>query len=408
MQSDSRRQYWFALAAVLLCLAAALVLYHSLAGGTLFAHSWYDSYSIQAENWLAGSLSIQNGEQYTWLELAIYNGTYYLSFPPVPSVIMLPWVLLCGSASAVPSNFAILLFALCCAAGVYACFWYQGASVPCCAFFALFVTMGSNTFWLSCDGGVWFMAQVLGLCFSVWGIFYAMQSSLPAQALASLCFGLAVGCRPFYALLPALWLGQMLYRVFRHAVPVREFVAAILPISLAAIAMMSYNYVRFGSVLEFGHNYLPEFVEAEYGQFHIAYLFPNLLNLLRPLTIDASGQLSFPIFNGFLPFVANPLFALWTACAVRLHGQPRKVFCLPTHGVVLAGSCLLVLVLTCLHRTFGGWQFGARYTVDLFPYVLLWFLGRKNGYQPGIPAWTVCALGILFNLYGAVFMLGTT
>ena len=85
MQSDSRRQYWFALAAVLLCLAAALVLYHSLAGGTLFAHSWYDSYSIQTENWLAGSLSIQNGEQYTWLELAIYNGIYYLSFPPVPS-----------------------------------------------------------------------------------------------------------------------------------------------------------------------------------------------------------------------------------------------------------------------------------------------------------------------------------
>ena len=54
-----------------------------------------------------------------------------------------------------------------------------------------------------------------------------------------------------------------------------------------AACMTAYNFARFGSVTEFGHNYLPEFVRAENGQFSLTYLVPNLLQLLRPVTLDA-------------------------------------------------------------------------------------------------------------------------
>ena len=65
------------------------------------------------------------------------------------------------------------------------------------------------------------------------------------------------------------------------------------------------------------------------------------------------------------------------------------------------------LLATCAHLTLGGWQFGARYTVDLLIYPLLWFLGGGAGreYRPGAPALTLCGLAVLFNLYGAVYML---
>ena len=54
---NSVKQHASALTAVLACLALALVLYHSLAGGTLLQSSPYNSYALQAENWLAGQYS---------------------------------------------------------------------------------------------------------------------------------------------------------------------------------------------------------------------------------------------------------------------------------------------------------------------------------------------------------------
>lgn len=59
---NSVKRHASALTAVLACLALALVLYHSLAGGTLLQSSPYNSYALQAENWLAGRNNIENGE----------------------------------------------------------------------------------------------------------------------------------------------------------------------------------------------------------------------------------------------------------------------------------------------------------------------------------------------------------
>lgn len=397
-----------ALAGVLGCLLFSYLLYHSLAGGTLLDASVYDSYSLQAENWLAGRCYIQNGEQYTWLELAIYGGRYYQSFPPVPAVLMLPLVAWYGTATAVPSNLVAVLLCLGICAGVYACFWRQGASPLTAAFFALFCTMGSGTYWLGCDGGVWFMAQLLGLLCAVWGLFCALTPGTAALCLTSLLFGLAVGCRPFYAVLGLIWGLRIVQDVLQKRRPARLLFAAVLPAALVAAGMMAYNFARFGSVLEFGHNYLPEFMAADYGQFSPAYLLQNLPKLLRPVLLDSDLQLHFDIFNGFLFIEANPIFLLALLSgltALRRRAAPGKVLPLPTHGGVLLALCLLLTVLTCMHRTLGGWQFGTRYLIDLLPYVVLYYLGRTPGWQPGTGALTLCWLGVLFNLYGAVFML---
>ena len=62
------------------------------------------------------------------------------------------------------------------------------------------------------------------------------------------------------------------------------------------------------------------------------------------------------------------------------------------------------LAALCLHRTMGGWQFGARYTVDLIPFALWWYLARPR--RPlGAGALWLAGAGALFNFYGAVYML---
>ena len=63
-------------------------------GMDLEKHSFYDSYTLQTMAWRNGETFLADGERYSWLELAIYQGKYYVSFPPFPSVALLPltWI----------------------------------------------------------------------------------------------------------------------------------------------------------------------------------------------------------------------------------------------------------------------------------------------------------------------------
>ena len=110
-------------------------------------------------------------------------------------------------------------------------------------------------------------------------------------------------------------------------------------------------------------------------------------------------DLSFPVFNGFLPFVANPLLLLWL---LALFARLRKKQLEWADGILVACYLAKVVVL-CLHRTLGGWQFGARYLVDPFPFCLLFFARRH--FEAGPAARELLLAAILFNFYGAVYML---
>lgn len=169
--------------------------------------------------------------------------------------------------------------------------------------------------------------------------------------------------------------------------------------ALVAFALGWYNWARFGNPLEFGHNFLPEFMREENGQFHLEYFWPNLKNLLRPVLLTETLDLSFPTFNGFLPFLANPLLLLWLL-ALIVRGRKKQ---LDRADDILVGCYLLTVVVLCLHRTLGGWQFGARYLVDPFPFCLLFF-ARRN-WEAGPAARGLLLAAILFNFYGAVYML---
>ncbi len=385
------RRHLQALAGSLSLLALALVLYHSLAGGTLLDANAYDSYLLQAQNWLEGRVSIANGEKYPWLELAIYNGEYYLSFPPVPSVL----ALLPAALGLSLGNLWQALWALAALAGVYLCFWRAGHAPRSCAFWALFSTLCSNFFWLACSGGVWFQAQVLNFAFTVWGLFFWLKKQC---APAFFLLALAVGCRPFTALFAfVLWLGAAL-----GAVKERRWgrlAAFTAPPAAVALALGWYNFIRFGSPLEFGHSWLPEFVR-DGGQFTLENFWGNLWGVLRPVTLTSSLDLSFSTFNGFCFFIASPIFLLWAASLARAAAKK----CLAPKDLLAPALALATLAALCLHRTMGGWQFGARYTVDLIPFALWWYLARPR--RPlGAGALWLAGAGALFNFYGAVYML---
>ena len=382
----------------MLCIPALMLLgyifIHMLFGGTLLSYNCWDSYSLQAMSWLSGRLDM--GKNYEWLELAVYNGKYYLSFPPLPSVVMLPFVLLFGEKT--PSNLVSALYGIFTAMIAYKILKKAGMKRGGAVFFAIAYVWGSNMLWLSTSGGVWFLAQGLNMLLLTACVYFAQQKmQMAAYAMAAL----AVGCRPFSVcmFLPLMAYFYMVDKDRPRADRIRGQIRSLIIPAFIALCYMLYNYVRFGNVLEFGHNYLPEFTESEKGQFSLSYILPNLYNLLlRPVTLRADLTLEYPLFDGFMFYIANPMFLIWFAAVVKDVLQKR----LDAVRLCIVIAVFAELLLLCAHKTLGGWQFGARYTVDMLPMALMYLLLKKD--EPGGISAFIMAAGMMFNLYGALAM----
>lgn len=386
---------WF-LVGTLGLLFIGYILIHDLTGASLLVHNAYDSYTLQALAWLNGDTALP--ENYSWLELAEYQGRFFVSFPPVPSVFLLPFAAVFGGNT--PSNLIAAIVAIATVAVCYECFLDRGVDRRSAMFWAVFYVMGSNMLWMSTKGGVWFLAQGFNLLLctaAIWA--YLKNADILCMALAAL----AVGCRPFSVCL----CGALLVLIRHRQVKMRgrrlgNAAAAVTLAFPAAIAvcLLAYNYVRFDSPFEFGHNYLPEFVEADQGQFALSYVPQNAYNLfLLPVLLTPELAVDIPAFDGFMFYIANPLFLIVIVLLIR--DAVHRTIGRADLVMLIAGAANLFLLL--LHKTLGGWQFGARYTVDLLPYALFLLL-RGRARHPNEAELLTGAGAVMFNVYGVFYL----
>lgn len=412
------------LIALIVIVLLGYILMHDIFGGTLFAHNSWDSYTLQALAWRDGRLDL--GQNYSYLEIAVFEGKYYVSFPPTPTLVMLPLTFIFGNNT--PNNIVVMLYAIITAIVVYKVLLMVNFKNISAACLSSLIVFGSNALWMSTVGGVWFQAQLLNMLLLWLAIYFSLKDK---RAAAYAMVALAVGCRPFSLFVFPVLFVFFLMRDLKDK-PKKDF-RSILLTSLSQLkcliipaiigaGYMALNYARFGSVFEFGHNYLPEFLNDP--QFGLHYIPQNLKNLLLTFVgFDGNGQLTFPIFNGFFLFIANPIFIITFAAFIRDIVKKRVDITMIVSTVCVIG----ILIATCAHKTLGGWQFGARYTVDMIPLACFtYLLGRKKELFENMPIpapecvdgptsliqkkqftlnaaeAVICAFGIMFNVYGAI------
>lgn len=368
-----RREEYGGMLAVILSMLAVYGILWAFTDASLWQTSTYSSYVLQAQRWLEGHLDL--GQDYPYLELAIYEGKYFVSFPPIPSVILLPF---CLFFEQVPDYFVTTVIGIIGAVYAYKMVYAVssnkgGRSI----FWALFVTIGSNFLHIGYNGDVWYIAQVCAFTFTMMAFYYAATPNIRHGWLPVFLLALAVGCRPMQILyFPLIVL--LLWRKIKTnegtlKQAVRQYSWWVIPPLAVGLFLMILNYARFDNPFEFGHNYLPEFAtQNEHGQFHISYLAENLKNMFRLPEIEGK-RLVFPTFNGVALWLVSPIFLVFVLYFIK---GIRKNWKQPELWLVLI-LAFLHMVLLCLHRTLGGWQFGNRYTVDLLPAVyfgILWML----------------------------------
>lgn len=355
-----------ALSAAAAVLAVLLVI-AAYTGQWPWTPNFYNSYALQAQAWLDGRLDL--GRDYSWLELAIYEGKYFVSFPPFPSYVLLPLVAVFGPE--LQDGWLALAVLL---AGVwYAVLLYREANggLRHCLFWVLFLYLGTGLLFVSMNGYVWFLAQSMCFTLSLMSLYYALRGKGGASLTLWAC---AVGCRPMVVLYFPL-LAYILWRDWRageghKGLPdllAHRWYWVVGPCLLAA-SYMVLNVLRFGDPLEFGHNFLPEFQRAPLGQFSLYYGKNNLEKLLRlPSVVD--GRLVLPVDNGVAFWLVDPLIpvaaAVWLWELVIGRRTSRVI------NVLLPLLSAAYVVIICCHRTLGGWQYGVRYLLDVLPYLFL-------------------------------------
>ncbi|MBP3361409.1 MAG: hypothetical protein J6N52_11180 [Clostridia bacterium] len=379
---------WLPLIYVGMFIVIAHLVVWMFSGNSPLSPNPYNSYVLQAEAWRDGSLDLGRG--YSHLELAEYDYRYFVSFPPFPSVVYYPLVLL---GIPVPEGLIALITSV--LGGILCCMLLKSCSVSdtCAAVISILTVCGSNLLFVSVNAWVWFIAQNMCFTLTVASLLCAVKKR---GFLCFLLWACAVGCRPFQILyLPLLCLILMK----SCGSGIRLFVSKPHWFAGAAVLAAFYmwlNYARFGNIFEFGHNYLPEFTQAEKGQFNIAYMKTNLYSLIRLPMLSSSGALKMQQFDGMNMFLVSPVF-IYAVCLYFADFKNNRL--IKTAALITIIAELLAITA---HKTMGGWQFGNRYTVDCIPAALL-IAAMSCRRQHPAPALTLLTVfGVLFNLAGTV------
>lgn len=262
-----------------------------------FERPAYDLYNRLADGFLVGQTSFlekpppelaklanpydpAQGAEYKgqYHDVTYYRGKYYLYFGPTPAVVLLaPWKLLTGVS--LPQNLAVVVFAWGAAVwGVILALeirrrFFPETSWPVMGGMALAISFGTLLPMLL-RRPLYYELAVASACFFGMGALWFLLKGLSEKgrrpgwlAGAGLCLGLAVGARPNYVFgaagIMAICLldwwrstcrtDSVMMRLRSMALPV---VALLGPFAACIVALLAYNYARFGSITEFGTSYM--------------------------------------------------------------------------------------------------------------------------------------------------------
>jgi hypothetical protein len=355
-----------------------------------------DSSVPLADAFLHGRLSIPVDRP--WLELVPVNdgsGAQYSPFPPVPAVVLMPFVAMTQAmgAAELSSNVYCAVFG---AASVALVYWLLGRiGVAFGPRQVLSIGFAFTTnWWVAGMAGVHLWAQVLAVFFLLLALHVALSRRWPV--LAGLLLALAAGSRLPVAFSLPLLLGFYADR-WR---PTREQVALLAGIALPALLIAWYNIVRFGSPLDFGYAHIPSgetgVVTDEpwfrYGLISPLYI-PRHLYAIFLQSFDWRDVFPFllPSLSGLSLTLSAP-FLFWSAAAWRVRSVQPLV-------PVAMLSVLLVLLPDVMHGSWGFAQFGYRFVLDAAP-ILMLLLGWA--YRERISAALLAAvvLGVMMHAYG--------
>jgi hypothetical protein len=340
-------------------------------------------------------------------DLALFNGHYYMYWPPFPAILLMPFIAVVGVGFS-DVFFTLVIGALNVAllAYIFRLFDKQDL-IPLDAdqrgLLTIFFAFGTVHLFLSSLGIVWFTSQVIAFLCSILAFLAAIRlKGYPAfffTGLGLACATLTRNHLIFLGIWPAWFLIQAHKTANIKKVVSYLFVAA-LPILVGVLLIFLYNYLRFGSILEYGLTYQnfgdffgPDFLK--YGHFNIHYGITNFYYNFIYYPFPTSDK---ALMGGSL-FLLSPLFfaSFWAFSNPRFRNS----------AIVLWLTVIAVTIPILLNIGTGWKTFGPRYTLDFtMPLLLLTAIGLRKW-----PKWLIFLLIMISTIHyiiGTLFFIRVT
>lgn len=334
-------------------------------------------------------------------DLSFFRGHYYLYWPPMPAIVLMPFIAIFGVGfSDVFFNIVLAAMNVAVIAALLRAIDRAGIiriAAEYRAMLVFFFALGTVHVVLALFGKVWFTAQLLG--FFLVGLAYISVIELKGM-LSFLVTGAIIACAmltrnhllftgiwPAYYLLAKNWKDRpKLYR---------DILVGLLPLLLMGLLFLLYNHARFGSYLELGirfHKMAPEFLHdyRRYGAFNLHYVPINFYYqyIFYPFPFTTET-----LMGGSL-FLLSPVFFYGFAGIIREYRNPHIWFLVIS---ILATSVPILLLMGT------GWkQFGPRYTLDFtVPLLLLTASGVQK--TPKLLLACLIAISVAQYVLGILF-----
>jgi hypothetical protein len=358
--------------------------------------TYYDYYVRLADAFLHGRLYLL--EQPSWLnELIPFEKGYYVVYPPLPAVLMMPVVAIFGTTlnqtlvSVFVGSLSVVLACIV-AQDVTGKGMDQGGHIPVWA--AVLFGFGTIYWYLTSVGSAWYLAHVLSVFFLFLAIHEAFTKRRPL--VIGLLVGASYWCR-LPTILTLVFFAALIGFTDRWdrtkiSIPLLKLFAGA---SVFVGLNMLYNYVRFGTPFDVGYWLIPGILDEPWfseGQFSLTYISCNLMTLLRAL----------PVFISEPPYVLPP----WTGMAIWVT-TPAFIYAFNSNRrEAVTWACwfaILVVAAVIFTRGCSGWGFGYRYAMDFYPFL---YLLTVKGIGERI-RWhhkALIILSVLVNLWGVIWV----
>lgn len=354
----------------------------------------YNYFVLLADAFAHGKIYLSDNPP--WLnELINWQGKYYVVYPPMPAILLMPFVALFGKGFS-QSLFSIFLGSINVALAyfVFAKLFKTKIAVWMSALFA-FGTMH----WFHAEvGSAWYLAHIVAIFF----LWLALLEAISKKRF--FLIGLLVGFA-YLARLPAL-LAVVFFLFFlkeefayyknsKLTIKIKPLALLFLGILPAFVFNAFYNYVRYGVFYDIGYSLLPIYHEPwyRYGLINLKYILIHLKEICTAL----------PIIKSTPPYIIPSLnvMALWIVTPALL------LIVFANFRSKLVFSSLIAVIFMSIpglvHGQNGFTQFGFRFALDYFPFLLLLI---ASGLRNQVRWWSglLIILSIVINLWGIVMI----
>ncbi len=305
-------------------------------------------------------------KNYLW-DYAFYKGKYYVYFGVVPAVLFfVPYKLLFNSYLSI--HFLIYLCIIFTVIGISLLLYqminkyYKDCSVGVFILLDFLLTYCIGLIYLMKFANSYILPVVCSLMFTVFGLILLcgiLKSDKYIKLklfFGTLCLALVAGCRPnllvgSFLVIPILY---AFYKENKNKIKkedfIKYFIVFSIPYILVAVGLMYYNYIRFGSVFDFGSNYNLTYSDLTARGFDISriplgvwqYLFNpvNFINVFPfitsvPIVTNYMGATTFePMYGGV--FFTTLIFSVCLFLP-----KLKKII----NNKMIYGTCWLMVIL---------------------------------------------------------------